>query len=144
MPPVCLEPGDELGAEDVDLAVQDAAPVRDLVLLLVQLVDQLLELVVGEAPRSGSGSTGAFRPEAGALRSKAAGDPRVNLSLRFRPLASAPFALHDLLDELAQLRLELDRELLGLALGVDVHERLVRVREHLRPAALVEDLDPVE
>ena len=80
----------------------------------------------------------------GSAPSQAEGDPRVNLSLRLRPLASVPSVSHDLLDQLAQLGLELDRQLLGLALGVDVDERLVRVGQHLRPAALVEDLDPVE
>ena len=33
--------------------------------------------------------------------------------------------------------------LAGLALGVEVEERLVGIRQHLRPAALVEQLDPV-
>src|SRR3954471_8540559 len=42
------QPVDELGAENVDLAVQDAAVVGDLLLLLSQLLDEVLELLVGE------------------------------------------------------------------------------------------------
>src|ERR671935_1462803 len=38
----------ELGPEEIDLAVQDPPPVRDLLLLLRELVDQLLEIVVRE------------------------------------------------------------------------------------------------
>ena len=43
-----LQPRDELGAEDVDLAVQDAALVADLALLRLEVVLELLELFVGE------------------------------------------------------------------------------------------------
>src|SRR3954447_4511153 len=40
----------ELRAEDVDLAVQDAALVRDLLLLLGQLRDQILQVLIPERP----------------------------------------------------------------------------------------------
>src|SRR4051812_40057880 len=43
-----LEPRDQLGLQDVDLAVQDAALVADLLLFGLQIVDQLLELLVRE------------------------------------------------------------------------------------------------
>ena len=39
---------DELGAQDVDLAVEDAALVADLELLLGQLLDQVLQLLIGQ------------------------------------------------------------------------------------------------
>src|SRR5688500_14830957 len=42
------EPVDELRAQDVDLAVEDAAPVRDLLLLLGEILDQVLQLLIGE------------------------------------------------------------------------------------------------
>ena len=42
LPPGLLQPRDELGAEDVDLAVQQAALVADLPLLLLEVADQLL------------------------------------------------------------------------------------------------------
>ena len=48
LPSVRAQPGDELGAEDVDLAVQDPAAERDLLLLARVLVDQLLQILVGE------------------------------------------------------------------------------------------------
>ena len=41
-----LEAVDQLGPQDVDLAVEQSAPVGDLALLVGQLVDQLLELLV--------------------------------------------------------------------------------------------------
>ena len=43
-----LQPRDELGAEDVDLAVQDPPLVAELLLLLLELGLQLLQLLVGE------------------------------------------------------------------------------------------------
>src|SRR5262249_12587641 len=46
--PGLLETRDELRAQDVDLAVQETPLVRDLELLLREIVDQLLEVVVGE------------------------------------------------------------------------------------------------
>src|SRR5919202_2944994 len=55
---LAAEPVDELGSEDVDLAVQDAALVRDLLLLLRQLVDEALELLVRERPEVGKGVHG--------------------------------------------------------------------------------------
>src|SRR5215216_503892 len=42
------EPVDELGPEDVDLAVQDAPPVRDLLLLLRVTPDEVLQLLVAQ------------------------------------------------------------------------------------------------
>jgi hypothetical protein len=48
LPGGLLQPGDELRAEDVDLPVEDAAAVRDLLLLLRVLVDQALQVLVGE------------------------------------------------------------------------------------------------
>src|SRR5215216_3440891 len=48
-----LQPVLELGLQNVDLAVQDPAAVRDLVLLLLETVDQLLELVVGQRSEIG-------------------------------------------------------------------------------------------
>src|SRR4051812_48344479 len=44
---------DELGAEDVDLAVEDAALVGDVDFLLRELLDQVLELLVGERAEIG-------------------------------------------------------------------------------------------
>ncbi len=49
------QPVDQLGAQDVDLAVQDPPPVGDLVLLLGQLVDQLFQLFVAEGTEIGKG-----------------------------------------------------------------------------------------
>src|ERR1700726_957987 len=43
-----LQPRDELRAQDVDLAVQDAPAVRDLLLFLRVLVDQTFEVGVGQ------------------------------------------------------------------------------------------------
>jgi hypothetical protein len=42
-----LQPRDELGAQDVDLAMQDPALLGDLPRLFLELVDLLLEVVVG-------------------------------------------------------------------------------------------------
>ena len=39
---------DELRAQDVDLAVEDPATVGDLLLLGAELLDQVLELLVGQ------------------------------------------------------------------------------------------------
>src|SRR3954464_3950347 len=44
------QPVDELGAKDVDLAVQDASLVRHLLLLLGQLADQVLQILIPERP----------------------------------------------------------------------------------------------
>src|ERR671925_529961 len=43
-----LDPIDELGAEDVDLAVQEPAAVRHLLLLAHVALDEGLELLVGD------------------------------------------------------------------------------------------------
>ena len=56
-PPLLLEPRDELRAQDVDLAVQHPAAVRDVVLLRLELAIRFFELGVGEVARSGSAST---------------------------------------------------------------------------------------
>src|SRR3954451_8123304 len=48
-----LEARDELRAQDVDLAVQDPAAVRELVLLLLQLGDQLAQLGIWKAGKVG-------------------------------------------------------------------------------------------
>ena len=50
-----LEPGHELGPEDVDLPVQDPAPIADLTLLGLELVLQLLQLLVGHGAEIGQG-----------------------------------------------------------------------------------------
>ena len=42
------QPVDELGAEDVDLPVQDAPPVGHLLLLISELLDEVLELLIRE------------------------------------------------------------------------------------------------
>ena len=47
------EPRNEFGAEDVDLPVQQTAPVRHLLLLAGQLVDELLQILVGESREVG-------------------------------------------------------------------------------------------
>src|SRR5689334_20510491 len=86
-----LQPGDELGAEDVELAVQEAALVRDLVLLGFELVDQVLELPISESGKVRKSFhrvpfvCNGRRIEAGAAK-------RFNLSLRFalRPEIPAP------------------------------------------------------
>ena len=44
--PLHLQPIDELGAEDVDLAVEDAAAIGHLALLVSELSDQRLELLI--------------------------------------------------------------------------------------------------
>ena len=116
---------------------------KDLVLLLRQLLDQGLEIVVGERGEIGQRFHDTFRWRA-RRRSKAAPRRGVNLSRGFyRGSRRVHVSLHDLLDELAHLALELLGRLRAFALGVDVHERLVRVGQHLRPAALVDQLDPV-
>src|SRR5581483_11378221 len=43
-----LEPADELGTQDVDLAVKHPAAERELVLLLLQALDQRLQVCVVE------------------------------------------------------------------------------------------------
>jgi hypothetical protein len=49
------EKSDSPCSQDVDLAVQDAPLVGDLVLLLGELVDQLLQLLVAEGTKIGKG-----------------------------------------------------------------------------------------
>ncbi len=65
--PGLLEPGLELGAEQVDLAVQDPAPVRDFQLFFRQLVDELLEVVVRERAEIGKRFHESLSSVAGAL-----------------------------------------------------------------------------
>src|SRR5215210_7663850 len=43
-----LEARDELRAKDVDLAVQQAAAIRDLLLLVLEIVDERLQVGVGQ------------------------------------------------------------------------------------------------
>src|SRR6184192_1904103 len=74
---------------------------------------------------------------------------RVNSSLRvFTPTGLRSgfggIALHDLVDQHPQLFLELARGFLGLALRVDVEQRLDRIGQRLHPPALVESLDTVQ
>ena len=71
------QPVDQLGAQDVDLAVQDAPAVGDLQLLLAELVDQLLELSIVELTEVGEGCRplpycASFRARAGVRASIAA------------------------------------------------------------------------
>jgi hypothetical protein len=47
------KPVDELRPQDVDLAVEDPALVRNLLLLLRELLDEVLQLVVGERAEIG-------------------------------------------------------------------------------------------
>src|SRR5690242_13391072 len=49
------QPVDELRAQDVDLAVEDPALVRDVDLLLRELLDEVLQLLVGERAEVGKG-----------------------------------------------------------------------------------------
>src|SRR4051812_48035325 len=49
------QPVHELGAQDVDLAVEDAAPVGHLLLLVRELLDEILQLLVRERPQVGEG-----------------------------------------------------------------------------------------
>src|SRR5919202_2221268 len=56
------QPVDQLGAEDVDLAVQDAAAVGHLLLLVRELLDEVLELLVRERPQVGEGVHRVPRP----------------------------------------------------------------------------------
>src|SRR6266508_2429624 len=53
--PVLSKPVDELRTEDVDLPVQDPPPVRDILLLGCQAVDQLLELLIVHRADIGKG-----------------------------------------------------------------------------------------
>src|SRR5919108_2744858 len=90
--------------------------------------------------RSGRGSIQAFRSE-GQLTSRAAkGQPQLE---RWRSCPRLFALMQHVLDEAAELLFELRRSFLGVALSVDVDERLVGVGEYLRPASRVEDLDPV-
>src|ERR687897_3260570 len=90
--------------------------------------------------RSGSGSMTPFRWRA--QRSvKQHARRGVNLSLRLLPSSRRDgVSLHDLLDELAHLALELFRGRDRLAFRVEVHDRLVRIGQHLRPAAVSDQL----
>src|SRR5262249_51166436 len=52
---ILTEPVDQLRPQDVDLAAQDPAAVRDLLFLRGQVVDQLLELLVAHRADVGEG-----------------------------------------------------------------------------------------
>src|SRR5205807_10637037 len=56
------QPVHELGAQDVDLAVEDPALVRDFHLVLGQLLDELFELGVGQRAEVGEGVHSILRP----------------------------------------------------------------------------------
>ena len=122
----------QLRAQDVDLSVQDPAPVRDLLLLLRQVVDQLLEIVVGKRCEIGKGFHGVpFVGEATAP-SVAGGARRFNLSLRLLPPARPPPMISSTSSRSSSAS---SSELLTrLALGVDVDDGLVGVGQHLRPS----------
>src|SRR6476619_6446255 len=92
--------------------------------------------------RRGRGSPGRLSWSR-APSSKAALRPRVNLSLRVSSCGCGVLGLHDFLDLRAEIRFERLRVLFGRALRVDVHERLVRVGEDLRPPSVAEHLDAV-
>src|SRR5712691_1753935 len=95
----------------------------------------------GIVARSGRGSTGRLSSSwSVSIEAAAAAKGQVELESSGR---CGGFRLHDLLDESAVLLLQGAGVLLRAALRVQVDERLVRVREDLRPASLVEDLDPV-
>src|SRR4051794_38922857 len=49
------QPVDELGAQDVDLAVEDATLIGDVDFLFRELLDEILELLVGERAEVGEG-----------------------------------------------------------------------------------------
>ena len=53
---------DQLGAQDVDLAVEDPPAVRHLLLLVSELLDEVLELLVGERTQIGEGVHVKRRP----------------------------------------------------------------------------------
>ena len=64
-----LQPRHQLGAEDVDLPMEEAALVRQLVFLLLQVRDQAAELVVGEGCKVRKWfHASAFRPLSGSVQ----------------------------------------------------------------------------
>src|SRR5215208_3813969 len=77
-----LEPRHELRPQDVDLPVQQAPLVGDLVLLASQIGDELLEVDVGQGAEIGQRFQRAAFRGGGVVRSKAAASQRVNLNLR--------------------------------------------------------------
>src|SRR6187431_3383722 len=80
-----LEARLELGPEQVDLAVQDPPPVRDLELLFRQIVDQLLEVGVRQRAEIGERFHMSLSSGGGSASRQADTAERVNLSLRLRP-----------------------------------------------------------
>src|SRR5215475_13214561 len=88
--------------------------------------------------RSGKGSIVPFRSRV-----------KLNFSLCVRPESRASrargggLALLDLVDEAAELARQLLRLLARLSLRVEMDERLVGIGQHLRPPAVLEQLDPV-
>ena len=97
--------------------------------------------------RSGSASMAPFLYQRSreVLVSKAAGAPRgqpqLEASTEVRGAAASPCMISSTSSRTScSSSSEACRR---VALGVQVHERLVRIGQHLRPAALVEQLDPV-
>src|SRR6185503_2155012 len=80
-----LEARNELGAQDVELAVQQPALVGDLVLLPFELPDQILQLGVGEAGKVRKSFHETLSVAGGPLCIEAAAARRFNLNLRFAP-----------------------------------------------------------
>ena len=80
---------DELGAQDVDLAVQDAPPVGDLGLLLGELLDESFSSWSESEPRSGNVSMVRGYSPYGQRRPSIPASARVKLSLRVAPSRGA-------------------------------------------------------
>ena len=144
-----LQPRGALGPQDVDSALEQPAAVGDLVLLVLELVDQRLEVVVGQGAEIGQRFRRAFA-FLYAFRwrfavSKAAraprGQPQLEASTEVRGAAESPCMISSTSSRTS--RSSSSDDLGRLAFGVEVDERLVGVGQHLRPAALVEELDSV-
>src|SRR5215204_4556126 len=83
-----LHPRGALGPQDVDSSLEQTATERDLVLLELELLDELLQILVGEGAEIGQRVHGAF--PLGALRPVKQQSYRgVNLSLRLLPRFAA-------------------------------------------------------
>ena len=104
-PAGALQPRDELGAQDVDLAVQEAALVADLALLLLEVVDQALQLVVGQRAKIRERFHGAaFRRrwvDSDSSRECRNRQPQVKGSARGAPISSRSITSVDERPELA-------------------------------------------
>src|SRR2546421_504003 len=79
-----LEPGYELGPEDVDLAVQDATPVADVPLFCLEFVLQLLELLVRERAEIRERFHRPLAFPVDVVGFKRTSPPTVNLNLRIQ------------------------------------------------------------